>query len=216
MGAKTWMLVYADGDAREALRARPALDREASLKLAAALFPGEVLKPQARKGDLSATNPPDDELVIGCFPGLAIVASIECAQDCPSKLPARFLAARPSRHVYLHAMHSVVDWFAYAHWQEGRLVRSLSVSPDNGEIENIGTPMPFEEPYWRGEHPAVEPDEDPSSYPLPFHPLELGEAALRSLLGYQLEGWVDPSLLEPESIPLMRLTRVKPWWKFWR
>jgi hypothetical protein len=34
MGAKTWMLVYADEDARKALERKPELDREASRRLA--------------------------------------------------------------------------------------------------------------------------------------------------------------------------------------
>jgi hypothetical protein len=34
MGAKTWMLVYAEANAREALRTQPQLDREVTLRLA--------------------------------------------------------------------------------------------------------------------------------------------------------------------------------------
>lgn len=38
--------------------------------------------------------------------------------------------------MYLHAMHSVVDWFAFAVWgPDGKLRRALSVSPANGVIE---------------------------------------------------------------------------------
>ncbi|WP_439145646.1 DUF6928 family protein [Streptomyces canus] len=33
-------------------------------------------------------------------------------------------------------MHSVVGWFAFAAWGDGRLLRSLSLSPDSGIIEN--------------------------------------------------------------------------------
>ncbi len=40
MGAKTWMLVLADSDAREALASKPELDRDATQKLAHELFPG--------------------------------------------------------------------------------------------------------------------------------------------------------------------------------
>ncbi|MGW3628080.1 DUF6928 family protein, partial [Streptomyces sp. NPDC000880] len=29
-------------------------------------------------------------------------------------------------------MHSVVDWLAFAVWEDGRLIRSLSLSPDDG------------------------------------------------------------------------------------
>ena len=39
MGAKTWMLVYADSSAREALRTKPQLDRQSTQRLATALSP---------------------------------------------------------------------------------------------------------------------------------------------------------------------------------
>jgi len=61
MGAKTWMLVYANGDPRAALRSEPALDVDASLGLARSLFPREELA-RIEDGDLSYTCPPDDGL----------------------------------------------------------------------------------------------------------------------------------------------------------
>lgn len=33
MGAKTWMLVYADGNVRDVLAAKPELDRDATIRL---------------------------------------------------------------------------------------------------------------------------------------------------------------------------------------
>jgi hypothetical protein len=215
MGAKTWMLVYADLSAREALKNRPLLDREATSRLARKLFPMEDLEPLG-DGDLSYTCPPDSEIYIGCFPGVSVVAAKEFGIDYPSSLPWRFVAAGGSGTVSLHAMHSVVDWFAYAQWVNGNLVRSLSLSPESGIMEDIGERLPFEEPYWSGQHPAVEYDD--VYYPFPFHPLELGEAALAELFGYQLEGTVDDNLLEPETIPLIIYKRSssEPWWKFWR
>jgi hypothetical protein len=214
MGAKTWMLVYSDGDARDALKARLALDRKATLRLAHTLFPREKLTPLT-DGDLSYTCPPDDELFIGCFPGVSVVAAKEFGIDYPSKLSARFISAGGSVTTSLHAMHSVVDWFAYAQWTNGRLTRSLSLSPESGILENIGAKLPFEEPYWSGEHPAVDDGADEQAYPFPFHPLELGEAALRGLFGYQLEGLVERDLLEPETIPLVRYKRSRSRWKLW-
>lgn len=80
-----------------------------------------------------------------------------------------------------------VDWFAFAVWAgDGELWRSLSLSPDHGIMENIGPPMAFEAPYWAGEHP-VGTDDDEYPYPLPFHPLELAEDALRALFGFTYE-----------------------------
>jgi hypothetical protein len=88
------MLVYAVDDARTALKASPKLDRAATLRLANLLFPGEKLE-EVGDGDLSCTCPPDDELHIGCFSGVSVVAAKEFGIDQPSKLPARFIEAGP-------------------------------------------------------------------------------------------------------------------------
>ncbi len=215
MGAKTWMLVSCDGNPREILQSQPVLDRDATTALAKRLFPSEKLKP-ADDGDLSYTCPPDEELIIGAFPGLTVVAAKEFGIDFPSRLPAKFLALAPHRRIYLHAMHSAVDWFAFAIWQDGQLQRSLSLSPDSGVMEDIGNRLPFEAPYWAGQYPPLDPEEDASDYPFVFHPLEFGEAALGALFGYQLEGMTDAASLDPENISLMRFKRSKAWWRFSR
>ncbi|HEY9100482.1 DUF6928 family protein [Chitinimonas sp.] len=218
MGAKTWMLIASTGDARAQLAKLPALDRSASTNLAQRLFPAEALIP-LDDGDLSEANPADDEILVGCFAGLRIVAAREFALDHPSRLPRRFLDVLDLPTVELHAMYSVVDWFAYARWQGGILIRSLSLAPDSGVIEDQGPHLPFEAPYWAGEHPALGPEEngDADSYPLPFHPLDLGEAALAASLGYVLEGHPAPDHIDPSCITLLRFKRsgAKPWWKVW-
>ena len=71
MGAKTWMLVYADAKVGDALRGNPQLDRAATLQLATKVFPNDKLEPIGER-DLSYTCPPDDELHIGCFSGVSI------------------------------------------------------------------------------------------------------------------------------------------------
>ncbi len=212
MGAKTWMLVYADENAAAALRGGHQLDRDATLQLAKSLFPKDKLDPIG-EGDLSYTCPPDDELHAACFPNVSILAAKEFGIDYPSKLPAPFISNGGRGTTYLHAMHSVVDWFAFAQWTNGQLVRSLSLSPDSGILEDIGQRLHFEEPFWSGQHPAT--NDDQNEYPFPFHPLELGEAALKEFFGYQLEGLIDPTLLEPESVPLVKYKRSRPWWKLW-
>lgn len=209
MGAKTWMLVYSNGHARTTLKNSPVLDRAATLAFARQLFPDEKLT-EIEDGSLSYTNPPDDELVAGCFPGLSVIAAAEFGIDYPSQLPAEFVERGRGQTLTLHAMHSVVDWFAYAIWQDGKLQRALSLSPDSGILEDIGPKLPFEAPYWAGEHPAIDPEDedDEFPYPFPFHPLELGEAALLDCFGYQLEGYVNPDNVESEDIVLMRFKRA--------
>ncbi|MFG2262275.1 DUF6928 family protein [Streptomyces sp. NPDC048720] len=123
--------------------------------------------------------------------------------DRPSELPEHLVTASAGRRLVLHAMHSVVDWLAFAVWEDGRLVRSLSLSPDSGVIEDVGEPLPFELPYWAGDRPVVPwPDEEEEPYPLPFHPLDLGEDALRALCGFVREGRPEPDDLDTDGIRL--------------
>lgn len=222
MGAKTCLVAQSEGDARGILVGHPAPDEAATARLVASLFPDTCFG-EARPSALWDTYVSDKSVVAGCFPGLSIVVAGEVAVDRPSELSSRFIAKKGT--TVLHAMHSVVGWFAFAVWQDGRLVRSLSVAPDHGVIENIGEPLAFEKPYWGGQHPAVDPGEEPDGYPLPFHPLDLGEEALREFFGFQIEGLHDGTLLDPDRIPMLRFKEDASnsaaaqgkgaWWKFW-
>ena len=55
----------------------------------------------------------------------------------------------------------------------------------------MGRPLPFEEPFLRGEHP------DFDDYPLPFHPLELGNAAAAWMFGIEGETPPDDAVIAP-------------------
>lgn len=206
MGAKTWMLLYSEGNAAEILKSNPVLDRSATVELVKRLF-GATVSPLKEDVDLSYTCPFDKEVIAGRFPGLTVLAADEFCIDNPSHLDPKFIDAFSSGTLYLHAMHSVVDFFGFAVWKNGILQRSLSLSPDSGVLDDIGPRLPFEMPFWAGEHPAIDPDDEDDSYPFVFHPLELGEAALKEFFGYQLEGMIDPSLIEPMDIPLMVFKR---------
>jgi hypothetical protein len=204
MGAKTWMLVYADpgADIRKVLQGKPALDREATAAFVAGVHRGRKLNGIADGSLLESANPDDGVVYAGCFPGLTVLCTGEVGIDHPSQIDRRFLEAAGGRTVYLHAMHSVVDWFAVAIWDgKGRLVRALSLSPDSGILENHGAPLPFEVPYWAGQK-ALQTDPDDEPYPLPFHPLELAEDALRALFGFNYEGMIEDDDPDLESITL--------------
>src|SRR5690348_577394 len=137
--------------------------------MVARLYPGRRLV-EIDDGTLSANpNPPDGHVYASCLPQLSVICSGEAALDRPSHLDQRFLGEANGRSLYLHAMHSVVDWFAYAVWTgDGTLWRSLSLSPDSGVIENIGPPLAFEAAYWAGDKPVDDDDETAEeSYPLP-------------------------------------------------
>jgi hypothetical protein len=129
VGARDWMLVYADGEVGPVLASAPALDRDATRALARRLYPAY----QAEIADgtlLEQANPGPDRIYAGCFPALSVVCTSDAAFGHPSRLDQRFLAEARGRTVYQHAMHSVVDWFGYTIWLgDGTLRRALSLSP---------------------------------------------------------------------------------------
>jgi hypothetical protein len=81
---------------------------------------------------------------------------------------------------------------------------SLSLSPDGGITEDIGAPLPFEASFWAGEHPVASSGQFPGRppYPLPFHPLELGDAGLLALAGFTVEGRPADDLIDPWAVRL--------------
>ncbi|UBU17284.1 DUF6928 family protein [Nonomuraea gerenzanensis] len=214
MGAKTGVIAYSSpGNPLPRLLRTPGRpDETATRALIERSFPGWHIT-QAEPGNLlDHIRPPEDLAYATSFPGVDLVCCDHFMIDNPSQLPAHLIEAGRGRRLVLHAMHSVVDWLAFAVWEDGRLIRSLSLSPDSGVIENLGDPFPFELPYWNGEHPVLptpgRPDEGP--YPLPFHPLELGEDALRELLGFTIEGSIEPDDAEPEDVELLGFTVIDP------
>lgn len=205
MGAKDWVLAFCETDPRAVLREGPVLDHAAARAAAERLLPRRRLTAVADGNLQDNANPQDDLIYVGAFRGLTLACTGVAAVDRPSRLPRPVLEAVPAARVYLHAMHSVVDWFAYAVWIDGRLSRALSLSPDSGVMDDVGEAWPFEEPYWAGERPVDLEGSDPDDgepYPLPFHPLELAETALQELLGFTYEGMPRPDDIDPGDVPL--------------
>ncbi|MFF3848672.1 DUF6928 family protein [Streptomyces sp. NPDC002328] len=136
-------------------------------------------------------------------PGLDIICDQALMLERPSQLPEHLVQAGRGRRLYLHATHSVADWLAFAIWEDGRLIRSLSASPDHGITEDTGDRLPFELPYWQGRQkgdpcPPYE-DEEPT---LPFCPLDLGERALREFFGLDAEDAPPEPTMNPWSVEL--------------
>ncbi|PYC83203.1 hypothetical protein C7C46_09380 [Streptomyces tateyamensis] len=205
MGAKTGLLVYADGEVPGLLKQVGVADVERTAAMMRRLYPGWAVEAAVGSNLWEAVYPPVGRAYAGSWPGVELLCDRRVMVDRPSQLPEELVAASAGRRLVLHAMHSVVDWLSFAVWEDGRLLRSLSLSPDSGIVENIGEPLPFELPYWKGERPAQIipwPDVEEKPYPLPFHPLVMGEDALRALCGFVAEGRPDPSDVDAEAIDL--------------
>ena len=213
------MVFYAEQDVPSVLHARPAFDRAATEQLVARLFPEHTVTP-IDDVTLLEGDPPDDHVYAAVWPGATVVCAAELGVDQPSAVDPRFLAEGAGRAVYLHAMHSVVDWFAFGVWEpDGSLRRAFSLSPDSGVIEDVGERLEFEAPYWAGDHPAEDPedlDDEDEPYPFAFHPLELAEEALAHLFGFVYEGpaSITVDTIDPDDIPLAAFTltaRKRKW-----
>ncbi|MET9230954.1 hypothetical protein [Lentzea sp. NPDC003310] len=201
MGAKDWMLFYASDDVSKVLRSSPQIDREATKALVERLYPSHDLTP-GEDVTLYDGNPPQGTVHAAVFDGLSIVCTWEAAGDSYEDLPARFITEAAGRTLYLHAMHSVVDFFSYAIWEpDGTLRRAYSLSPDSGVIADVGTPLPFEERYRAGD-PEFLASLEGDEYPFRFHPLDLAEAALRDLFGFTYEGVYEDDDPELEEVVL--------------
>jgi hypothetical protein len=170
MGAKTAVLAYADAAVADVLQGEPDGDYDRAAALVSRVRPGHRIDADGEEPwELAdAIYPPEGTVCALAAPGLDFVCDLGFMIDRPSQLPEPLVAASRGRRLYLHAMHSVVDWLAFAVWEDSRLLRSLSLCPASGIIETIGERLPFELPYWDGHHP-VEPDpfcENTKPYPL--------------------------------------------------
>jgi hypothetical protein len=200
MGWKTAILVASDGDPARCLREPGPLDPAATADLVARAYPGWTATPTEGMPLPDASYPPPGLGYAGRFRSVDVLCDRALMLEHPSRLPPHLVALGAGRRLAVHAMHSVVDFFAYGVWEDGTLVRSLSMAlggPRPGIMENIGTPLPFEEPFWAGRHAIGD------GYPLPFYPLDLAEpTALRALFGFTLSGPPRPGEADAHSIGL--------------
>ncbi|WP_329342777.1 hypothetical protein OG866_41115 [Streptomyces sp. NBC_00663] len=183
MGAKTGLLVYAEGEVPGLLRQVGAPDLGRTSEMMRRLYPGCEFEPCEGAQLWDGVYPQQGTAYAASWPGVEVVGDQRVMIDLPSQLPEHLVAASAGRRLVLHAMHSVVD------------------------------PLAFERPYWAGERPADVipwPDEDDEPYPLPFHPLELGEEALRALCGFVIEGHPEPDDIDASAVWLhgFRVTQL--------
>jgi hypothetical protein len=201
MGAKTALLAFADGDLRPALLGATRSERAEVEGAVRQIYPGYLVVSADDGNLLDDLSPPDDITYATVLTGAELFCDRRLVLDRPSELPEHLRSAGAGRRIIMHGMHSVVDWLCFAVWEDGRLVRSLSLSPGSGIQENMGEPYDFELPYWAGERRVPgRPDQEPHS--LPFHPLELGEEALRALFGFVVEGRPHRDDIDAEAVHL--------------
>jgi hypothetical protein len=187
MGAKTALLAFTDGDLRPTLSGAVRSDPAEVIDRVRQLHPGYEVTPIGDGSLGDDIYPPDDTSYATVLAGAELFCDRRLVRDRPSLLPPELLRAAAGRRIIMHAMHSASDWMCFAVWENGELVRSLSLSANGGIAENIGEPYDFEVPFWAGEAMSA---------------LELGEVALRALFGFILEGRPAPDDVDPDDVHL--------------
>lgn len=191
MGLDLSLLAYVHGDFLDL--SRPTDDGEAAAAIVKSLYPRTDYGFEGSSPLDAGGFPPKGRINVGTFEDGLLIATRDAALVNPTKLSTRYLRVAGARAVLLITQQTFYDMFAYARWVQGELVRSISVNPIGRVWESIGQPEAFETPFWEGKHQVS------ADYPLPFHPLDMSDAALRSLLRLHVEGPPGPGLADPSQ-----------------
>jgi hypothetical protein len=205
MGFKTSLYAVGPGVPRLDLVAHPEGGVEAASAAAHRWFAGLVGEPIGTADLFEGGYPGDGVLYVATF-GPTTVFGGMVPSDHRDRLAA--MAADAGLMSWELTIHSVVDLCQFeVHDTDGAVVRALEIYADKAPAavaaDAVGEPLPFEVPYWAGEHPEVD------DYPHAFHPLELGEAAMAWIFGSSGEGAPDDAvqhelgdLVDPFDVPM--------------
>jgi hypothetical protein len=94
--------------------------------------------------------PEPDSVYIGAYDGAIVLGTEQIAADCLNDrvppLVERLGTYLPGASMLALVLHSVVNLFGYAYYEQGKLVRVRAGSAEDGIIVDKGEPMPEERP----------------------------------------------------------------------
>ncbi|MGP6174959.1 DUF6928 family protein [Corynebacterium sp. A21] len=193
------------------IESEPRADRGFGRKYLAQLNPAWPISPIGQFPLNRSTPASRGEFYIAGFPGVTIVQTVVEDLEQLSELSPQLLKSLKAREIYAFAENTSTEFGGFAHWHRGELKRSLCARPMQ-LLEDLGLPVPFESPYWAGEH-----GKQRGGIYLPFQPLDLVAEAQRSWLGvdvspegpdinvvaYAVDGRPEPKV-EPHPAQLRR------------
>lgn len=144
--------------------------------------------------------PYEDELFVGAYGGALIVCDRRLFNvDDDARLLADSIASvLPGSRCGVLVLHNVVSgcWFRW--YEEGRLLRDVLVTADDGVVVDQGSRLAAERPFW------ADIDDGAADLPLPFDHEEFGLELARDLLfGRGITDRGDDGFL-PLELPLRR------------
>jgi hypothetical protein len=90
----------------------------------------------------------NDDLYVGAYANALVIGSVPIAQEAfTGNVPRAVKSATellPGCRVLVAMLHSVVDLFGYAWYENGKLLRARAGSADDGIFFEKGSPLPME------------------------------------------------------------------------
>jgi hypothetical protein len=87
---------------------------------------------------------------IGAYPGAALLAGVPaligCVEHEENQILAKLLQEFPRASLLALELASATNYFAYAYFSKGLLLRALAGDAERGVVVNTGTPQPEEAP----------------------------------------------------------------------
>ncbi len=101
---------------------------------------------------------PDNETWVGAYPNGLVIASFDVANSVVShdKFAKKLLAAHPTSQVTALTVHSVSNFFAFARYESGTLIRARAAG-DGEEYTNEGERDPVLEPTFSADPDYYDP-----------------------------------------------------------
>jgi hypothetical protein len=192
MGFKTALYAVGPGVPADDLRAHAEGGAQAAAAALARWFPDTAASPDGASTLAEGGYPGGEDTVYVAtfgpttvFGGMAPMGQVERLGRA---------AAEAGLMTWQLMIHSVVDLCQFeVHRADGSVLRSFEAYSDKDLADSrddaVGDPLPFEAPYWAGEHR----EDDEGAYD-PFHPLELGEAAIAWMFATSGEGAPDDAV----------------------
>lgn len=200
-------LWYVDADDPAAvLREHREPDQGAAQALAKQLFEDHEITPKTTGTLAGCAGPADDEIYIGCYPGLTVVCTRQVRLPDPTTLPEPLIRPLACEHTYLVSFDASMGWGSFAHWERGEFRRGFSSSRMK-ILADAGLPMVWERPFWAGERPVLwRANEIPDPQCLPYDPLDFADEANGEWLGFQYRAPVVAGALLPRDIAVCGFT----------
>lgn len=219
MGYSCNVVAVSPGIPRTDIQKHPEGGVDAAVAAVARFFPEHSPTGRSTTAEDGFSTPNPDHLYVGTWGDTVVIGLEDPDTDAVTAQLADHIA--PHEIIWSLSLQSTVDHCGFGAQGPGydrSLVAWSDADPDTASELITGTPLPFEEPYLAGEHPSSDDPAEQSDYPYPFHPLDLGNAAMLWIFGVEAETPPEdaivadllPHRLNPWDLPMHEFSGPEP------